>query len=249
MSGRKKWGLVLWAVLGICIISNSVMAKEKEIKIKPGCAYVIAGEKIGEGNLCRMAIGLTVSGKFIKNKGIQTPDMRSALLREIQLGYMGNEYIETDDSKFAYQIWEVPGGLIKKGGRAIVFIQSLSDEKSHFVQRDKDFFAPSIFVPIEYNSQEEFFGNAFVMESDGIYYLGDIEISGELDVQNEDGKSVRTVAGLKIASKNNEDKAKKYLKSKEIDMNELVNVSGFWQRLPIANVAEYKKGSDKVSYK
>lgn len=246
MLSKKRMRLVL---LGICLMSSSVMAKEKDIEIKPGCAYIIAGEKIGEGNLCRMAIAVMVSGKFIKNKGIQTPDMSSALLREIQLGYMGNEYIETDDSKFAYQIWEVPAGLIKKGGRAIVFIQSLSDDKSHFVQRDKNFFAPSIFVPIEYNSQEDFFGNAFVIENADIYYLGDIEISGELDVQNKDGKSVRTVAGLKIVSKNNEDEAKEYLRSKEIDTGELVNVSGFWQKLSVADVAEYKKGSDKVSYK
>lgn len=238
------------ALNGCLPVQGKIVTEEQLAPIKSNQAYIVIGEEIGEGNLVRMAVSLHMNGKLKKSKGIQLPDVISYWMTDMQRGYFHMEFKQLSSGRSGYRVWVIPENDIRAGGRSIVYIHSVSTARHHFTPTDmsKPFLNPSFFVPLEFASQgPDFYGNAFVVDRPGVYYLGDLKISGEMDKETYRSKHFQTLS-WEVTNQGDIGSVEVYLESKGMGDMPFYDLSGAWQNIPTEKLLGYKRGELDFEY-
>lgn len=220
-------------------LSSQVKSEEKITQLEPNNAYIVIGQKISKGNLRRMSIALFANDKIVKSKGIQLPNSKFA---GPQLGgRFHNIFIIADSENHAYTFWKIPIDL-SSGTNCLLFLQSVSSEKAHFVPKvgplsGYAFRTGTNFVPLEYGAYDVFWGSSFLAGKPGVYYLGEISISGYIGQEKEHRNwkgSYKTVdLNWTIDKSANLNKVKTFLSSIAEENYAFFDLSDTWKKIPM----------------
>jgi len=182
-------------------------------------------------------------------------------------------YYEQKNEEFVYIFWEVPTEYLNGENQAIAFFTSF---RAPGLDKKMDYLAlgaledsrkkPSIGVwswdaysiaPFEYDkltfdqrrqrAKWDFSGNSFTIDKPGIYYLGDLGLSGNFEVEksepNADGIIVYTRKfGLNLLRINNEKSFRRNIIGKGIEGTPVYNKSENWKTLNGYDFTKYQQG-------
>ena len=244
-----------FAIVGGCNTQGDIIKSEKITAFDPTCAYIILNERLGNGNLVRMAVSLHMNGEVKKSKGIQLAGITYTAAHDMQRGAFLMDFLEIEQGRSGYRVWTVNAEELAEGGKCIFFVHSASNTKKHFTPFNdprnvkENLTAPSLFQPLETISNfDTFLGCPVQINGPGVYYLGTLSIEGSLGEEKIEGntRTLNILFRSEISSAVSEGKA--FQSKMGLQGLKFYDLSGAWRQISLDKVAAYKKGENSLEY-
>lgn len=270
----KSMSLIVTVILSVfsftgCIDYKTYKSEQFRYPISPDKTYVVLGEKIGKGNITNVAYGLHINGHAIaKGKGVRVVGTKLGCTPK---GKNQIDFIVAPRNQMVYRIWEIDPKEIKPDGRALLFCCSLTSKKHCVIPRDNEligllvsWMGPVFFTKGD-NDDLSFNGMAFELTKPGVYYLGNVTVTGELEKFDQDRykKSLKSSASYQLmksdltlyALANGGEfvssrvrAAKKHLESLGISTASFYDLSKKWANLRYEDLDDYKNADADIFY-
>ena len=238
---------------GCAALSPSLITEENISQLDKKNAYVIVGQKL-------------VKDKTIKNQNTNLTHMSMALhinwdlpQSTLPASIFTNgpffEFLLADSDSHTYRTWVLPGKMINSESRAIVFANMVASKDGFFIPFHSSLrpFNTGI-APLEKGRNtralETFKGNAFIIDKPGVYYLGEMELTGILEMAGGLGfdKERGGLLSWNVETKAHKGQLEKYLFQKGLTDMPIHDLSNSWRELPMDKLYEYKAGEKDLPF-